>query len=37
VRCEVGEESCNICEKDDAIMAELEAQWQVYIREERER
>lgn len=37
VRCEEGEERCDVCENDDAMMAESEAQRVAYVREEQER
>jgi RecQ family ATP-dependent DNA helicase len=37
VRCEEGEERCDVCEEDDAMMAESEAQRVAYVQEEQER
>jgi hypothetical protein len=37
LQCEEGEERCDVCERDDATMAESEAQRAAYIQEEQER
>ena len=36
IRCEEGEEQCDVCEKDDAMSKDMEAQQAAYIEEERE-
>jgi RecQ family ATP-dependent DNA helicase len=36
LRCEEGEARCDVCEQDDAMMAELEAQRAAYIRGEQD-
>ncbi len=36
LRCKEGEEQCDVCEKDDAMMAEMEAQRTAYVQEEQE-
>ena len=37
VRCEEGEEQCDVYKKDDIMIEELEAQRQAFTRKERER
>jgi hypothetical protein len=37
VRCEEGEERCNVCRRSDVIIEELEEQRQTYIQEEARR
>ena len=37
MRCEDGEERCDVCQASDAMMDELEAQRQVYIQREQEK
>ncbi|KFZ18997.1 hypothetical protein V502_03894, partial [Pseudogymnoascus sp. VKM F-4520 (FW-2644)] len=34
-QCEVGEEQCNVCKKDDAMVKDREAQWAAYVEEQR--